>query len=201
MITIIDYGMGNLRSVQKACEYLGYDAKITSSADDISRAKKLILPGVGAFRDAIGHLREQNLVDPIRDYIAADKPFLGVCLGLQLLFEKSYEDGEYEGLGVVPGEVVRFPAQPGLKIPHMGWNQLEVRGDQPLLSGIPAEAHVYFVHSYYVVPRDESVVAATTEHGVRFCSVISRENLFATQFHPEKSQRVGLKILDNFAKL
>lgn len=200
MITIIDYGMGNLRSVQKACEYLGYDAMISSSAADISSAEKLILPGVGAFRDAIGHLKDQNLVDPIRDYIASDKPFLGVCLGLQLLFEKSYEDGEYEGLGVVPGEVVRFPVQPGLKIPHMGWNRLEVRGVQPLFHGIPAEAHVYFVHSYYVVPADESVVASTTEHGIRFCSAIARNNLFATQFHPEKSQRVGLKILENFAK-
>ncbi|HSG71524.1 MAG TPA: imidazole glycerol phosphate synthase subunit HisH, partial [Planctomycetaceae bacterium] len=127
MITIIDYGMGNLRSVQKACEYLGYEAKITSSAAEIARAEKLILPGVGAFRDAIGHLKEQNLVDPIREYITSDKPFLGVCLGLQLLFEKSYEDGEYEGLGVIPGEVVRFPALPGLKVPHMGWNRLEVR--------------------------------------------------------------------------
>lgn len=199
MITIIDYGMGNLRSVQKACEYLGYEAKITSSAAEIARAEKLILPGVGAFRDAIGHLKEQNLVDPIREYITSDKPFLGVCLGLQLLFEKSYEDGEYEGLGVIPGEVVRFPALPGLKVPHMGWNRLEVRGDQPLFRGIPAEAYVYFVHSYYVVPADESVVAATTEHGIRFCSAIARNNLFATQFHPEKSQRVGLKILDNFA--
>jgi glutamine amidotransferase len=200
MITIIDYGMGNLRSVQKACEHLGYDAMISSSASDIANAEKLILPGVGAFRDAIGHLKDQNLVDPIRDYISSDKPFLGVCLGLQLLFEKSYEDGVYEGLGVVPGEVVRFPAQPGLKVPHMGWNRLEVRGDQTLFRGIPAEAHVYFVHSYYVVPTDESVVAATSEHGIRFCSAIARNNLFATQFHPEKSQRVGLKILDNFAR-
>jgi imidazole glycerol-phosphate synthase subunit HisH len=201
MITIIDYGMGNLRSVQKACEHLGLEATITSSAAEIARAERLILPGVGAFRDAIGHLREQRLIDPIREYIAADRPFLGVCLGLQLLFEKSYEDGEYEGLGIVAGEVVRFPSQPGLKIPHMGWNTLRVQGDPVLLRDLPPEAHVYFVHSYYVVPREDTIVAATTEHGVRFCSAIARGNLFATQFHPEKSQRVGLKILERFAKL
>jgi glutamine amidotransferase len=201
MITIIDYGMGNLRSVQKACEKLGYEAKITSSADEIAAAEKLILPGVGAFRDAIAHLKEQNFIEPIEAHIDADKPMLGICLGLQLLFDRSYEDGEYEGLGIIPGEVVRFPAQPGLKVPHMGWNSLNVRGENPLLAGIPQEAHFYFVHSYYVVPDDENVIAATCEHGVEFCAMIRRGNLFATQFHPEKSQRVGLKLLDNFGKL
>jgi len=201
MITIIDYGMGNLRSVQKACEKLGYEAKITSSAAEIASAEKLILPGVGAFRDAIAHVQENNFVEPLKAHIDADKPLLGICLGLQLLFDRSYEDGEYSGLGIIAGEVVRFPAQPGLKVPHMGWNSLNVRGENPLLAGIPPEAHFYFVHSYYVVPEDESVIAATSEHGVEFCAMIRRGNLFATQFHPEKSQRVGLKLLDNFARM
>lgn len=201
MITIIDYGMGNLRSVQKACEKLGFEARITSSAEEIAAAEKLILPGVGAFRDAIAHVKENHFVEPIKAHIAADKPLLGICLGLQMLFDCSYEDGEYEGLGIIPGEVVRFPAQPGLKVPHMGWNKLKVRGENPLLAGIPAEAHFYFVHSYYVAPEQEEVIAATCEHGVEFCAMIRRGNLFATQFHPEKSQRVGLKLLDNFGKL
>jgi len=201
MITIIDYGMGNLRSVQKACEQLGYEARISSRADELRTAEKLILPGVGAFRDAISHLREQKFIDPILAHIEADKPLLGICLGLQLLFDRSYEDGEYDGLGIIPGEVVRFPAQPGLKVPHMGWNKLLVKQENPLLDGIPEEAHFYFVHSYYVVPQQDEIIAATSEHGVEFCAMIRRGNLFATQFHPEKSQRVGLKLLDSFAKL
>ncbi|MBD3675276.1 MAG: imidazole glycerol phosphate synthase subunit HisH [Planctomycetaceae bacterium] len=201
MITIIDYGMGNLRSVQKACERLGYEARISSRAEEIAAAEKLILPGVGAFRDAISHLKEQEFVEPIKTHIDAGKPLLGICLGLQLLFDRSYEDGEYEGLGIVPGEVVRFPPQPGLKVPHMGWNKLQMKQESPLMAGIPEEAHFYFVHSYYVVPEQSEAIAATCEHGVEFCAMIQRENLFATQFHPEKSQRVGLKLLDNFGKL
>jgi len=201
MITIIDYGMGNLRSVQKACEKLGFEAVVSSNSDEIAAAEKLILPGVGAFRDAIAHLQDSGFVEPIKDHINADKPLLGICLGLQLLFDRSYEDGEYEGLGIIPGQVVRFPSQPGLKVPHMGWNKLQVKQETPLLNGIPADAHFYFVHSYYVVPEDDSVLAATSEHGVEFCAMIRRGNLLATQFHPEKSQRVGLKLLDNFGKL
>jgi glutamine amidotransferase len=201
MITIIDYGMGNLRSVQKACESLGLSAKISSSPAEIAAAEKLILPGVGAFRDAIAELKRQQLVEPILQHIAADKPLLGICLGLQLLFDRSYEDGQYEGLGVIPGEVVRFPELPEIKVPHMGWNSLSRKFDTPLLAGIPDEAHFYFVHSYYVVPNDPAVVAATSNHGVDFCAMIARGNLFATQFHPEKSQRVGLKLLENFSKL
>lgn len=201
MITIVDYGMGNLRSVQKAFERLGHEATIASSASEVARASKLILPGVGAFRDAIAELKRQELAGPVCDHIAADKPFLGICLGLQLLFDVSWEDGQWEGLGVLPGEVVRFDEQPGLKIPHMGWNCLEVAQRTVLLEGIPDGAYFYFVHSYYVAPADESVVATRTVHGNRFVSMVARGNLFATQFHPEKSQQVGLKLLSNFAAL
>jgi glutamine amidotransferase len=199
MITIVDYGMGNLRSVQKAFEKLGVAAEIVTSPAQVTAARKLVLPGVGAFRDAIHELQRLKLVDPIRDHIAADKPFLGICLGLQLLFDVGYEDGEWQGLGVLRGSVVRFPEFSDLKVPHMGWNTLEVVQSVPLLKGIPADASVYFVHSYYVKPQDESVVAAFTDYGIRFTSMVARGNLYATQFHPEKSQKVGLKLLENYA--
>ncbi len=199
MIRIVDYGMGNLRSVQKAFEKLGIAAEIVTSPDKISTAEKLVLPGVGAFRDAIQELERQDLVAPIREHIGKDKPFLGICLGLQLLFDVSFEDGEWKGLGILAGDVVRFPAMPDLKVPHMGWNTLEPTHPSPLLKEIPADASVYFVHSYYVRPTDESVIAARTDYGIRFTSMIERGNLFATQFHPEKSQKVGLKLLENFA--
>ena len=201
MISIIDYGMGNLRSVQKAFEKLGTPAQIVTRPDQVRAAAKLVLPGVGAFRDAIHELERLELVEPIREFIRADRPFLGICLGLQLLFDVSHEDGEWPGLGVLPGEVVRFPAMAGLKVPHMGWNTLQTVGSPRLLAGLPADASVYFVHSYHVVPRDESVIAARTEYGVPFTSMIARGNLFATQFHPEKSQKVGLKLLGNFAAM
>jgi glutamine amidotransferase len=201
MIRIVDYGMGNLRSVQKACEKLGVAAEIVTSPEQIASAEKLILPGVGAFRDAIHELERLSLVDPIREHIQKDKPFLGICLGLQMLFDVSYEDGEWKGLGVLAGDVVRFPPSPELKVPHMGWNTLDVVKDNPLLGGLPPEPSVYFVHSYYVRPQDESVIAAQTNYGVRFTSMIRRNNMFATQFHPEKSQKVGLKLLENFASL
>jgi glutamine amidotransferase len=201
MITIVDYGMGNLRSVQKAFERLGAQAVVCDRAAGLAGAGKLVLPGVGAFRDAIAELRRQEMIGPLREHIASGRPFLGICLGLQLLFDVSYEDGTWDGLGVIPGKVVRFENQPGLKVPHMGWNKLERTDSCRLLEGIPPAAHFYFVHSYYVVPRDESVVVARTEHGVPFVSVIARDNLFATQFHPEKSQRAGLKLLSNFAAL
>jgi imidazole glycerol-phosphate synthase subunit HisH len=201
MIHIVDYGMGNLRSVQKAFEKLGVEAVVCTKASELAAAQNLVLPGVGAFRDAIRHLKDQDMVSPIRDHIAAGRPFLGICLGLQLLFDVSYEDGEFEGLGIVPGKVVRFTEQPELKIPHMGWNSLKFAGSSPLFEGIPAGSHVYFVHSYYVVPDDDAVVAASTEHGTEFCSSITQGNLFATQFHPEKSQSVGLRLLKNFATL
>jgi len=201
MIKIVDYGMGNLRSVQKAFEKLGVAAEICSQPEQLTGADKMVLPGVGAFRDAIHELESKQLSQPVRDHIDSGRPFLGICLGLQLLFDVSYEDGEYHGLGIVPGEVVRFEPQPDLKVPHMGWNQLEVVHRPSLLEGIPDDASFYFVHSFYVAPSDESIVAARTDHGVNFVSMIARDNLFATQFHPEKSQRVGLKLLTNFAAL
>lgn len=201
MITIVDYGMGNLRSVQKAFEALGQAATIETDSAKIASAERLVLPGVGAFRDAMRELQRLELVQPIHEFLRRDRPFLGICLGMQLLFDVSYEDGEWTGLGVLAGDVVRFPAQADLKVPHMGWNTLQPRGDVPLLAGVPAEASVYFVHSYYVRPRDEEVIGATTTYGQPFTSVVRRGALMATQFHPEKSQKVGLKLLENFASL
>jgi glutamine amidotransferase len=201
MIQIIDYGMGNLRSVQKAFEKLGFPAEICADPGKIEAADRVVLPGVGAFRDAIQELKRLDFVGPIKAFVESGRPFLGVCLGQQLLFDVSYEDGEYEGLGIVPGEVVRFVSQPGLKIPHMGWNSLQIQGEQPLFADVPTDPQVYFVHSYHVVPKDPSVIAATSDHGGPFVASIRRGNLYATQFHPEKSQRIGLKLLENFAKL
>lgn len=199
MIKIVDYGMGNLRSVQKAFEKLGHAAEICNQPSQLSGVEKLVLPGVGAFRDAIHEVRRREFVSPILDHLASGKPFLGICLGLQMLFDVSYEDGEWPGLGIIPGKVVRFQDQPDLKIPHMGWNQLQVTGDPALLANIPRDAHFYFVHSYHVVPTDRSVVIAESEHGERFVAAIGRDNLWATQFHPEKSQKHGLQLLANFA--
>ena len=201
MIKIVDYGMGNLRSVQKAFEKLNIPATICSNASELAQADKIVLPGVGAFRDAIREIRNHDLAGPVTDHIESGKPFLGICLGLQLLFDVSYEDGEWEGLGVLPGKVVRFEDEPGLKIPHMGWNQVDRVGQADLFAGTPQDAHFYFFHSYYVVPEDESVIAGKTHHGNIFTSSISRNHLYATQFHPEKSQQHGLKLLENFASI
>jgi glutamine amidotransferase len=201
MIAIIDYQMGNLRSVQKGFEKVGHEAVVTDDPAVLERAEKIVLPGVGAFQDAIAQLRRRDLVEPIRAGIEAGKPFLGICLGLQLLFDVSYEDGEHEGLGIVPGEVVRFDVPSEFKVPHMGWNQARIARRPPILEGIDEGTHFYFVHSYYVVPRDESVVAVEVDYHRPFCAMIWRDNLFATQFHPEKSQADGLRILKNFAEL
>jgi glutamine amidotransferase len=201
MIVIVDYGMGNLRSVEKGFAKVGHQATVTSDARQIAAATKVVLPGVGAFRDAIGELRRQKLVDPLREAIAEGKPFLGICLGLQLLMDVSYEDGQYEGLGVIPGKVVRFEVPSELKVPHMGWNSIRRRRPAPVLAGIDDGAFVYFVHSYYVVPEEESVVGTETDYGRPFTSMIWRDNVYATQFHPEKSQATGLRILKNFAEL
>jgi glutamine amidotransferase len=206
VIAIIDYGMGNLRSVQKGFERVGADARIVTSADEIERAAKVVLPGVGAFADAIDHMRSQGLVEPVRRAVDSGRPFLGICLGLQLLFDVSYEDGEHTGLGVVPGKVVRFdfsdvPAAAGLKIPHMGWNRLRWDEPCPILAGLDQETYFYFVHSYYVQPIEADVRTAKSDYGIEFTAMIWRDNLFATQFHPEKSQKHGLRILENFSKL
>jgi glutamine amidotransferase len=201
MIAIIDYEMGNLRSVQKALERVGHAATITSDPAVLADADKIVLPGVGAFRDAIAALRARKLVEPIRAAIDGGKPFLGICLGLQLLFDESFEDGRYEGLGVVPGEVVRFKVPAEFKVPHMGWNQVQFRRRPAIMDGIEDGAHFYFVHSYYVVPRDRGVIATETDYSSPFCSSIWRDNLFAVQFHPEKSQAAGLRLLKNFAEL
>lgn len=201
MIGIIDYGMGNLRSVQKGLEWLGTSARILTDPSEIPGCTRLILPGVGAFRDAVHELHHQQFVQPLLDYVESGKPLLGICLGMQLLFDRSYEDGDYAGLGIIPGEVIRFQPEPGLKIPHMGWNSLEF-APHVLLKGVSAGDFVYFVHSYHVCPNDPDVIVATTCHGSqRFVSIVNHRNVFATQFHPEKSQQVGLQILKNFIDL
>jgi glutamine amidotransferase len=202
-IKIIDYGMANLRSVQKAFAAVGEIAEIVSTPEEIEKADHLVLPGVGAFCDAVATLRQKNLAEPIINHIKKDKPLLGICLGLQMLFDVGYEDGEHQGLGVIAGKCVRFDVDQTmhLKVPHMGWNQLHMRSPSPLLAGLPAGAGVYFVHGYHVVPNDESVIATTTDYGRPFVSSIRRGNLMATQFHPEKSQKIGLQILENFAKV
>ena len=200
-IVIVDYGMANLRSVQKAFERVGAAAEITGDPAVVARADKVVLPGVGAFQDAIARLRESGLAEPIIKHIDSGRPFLGICLGLQLLFTRSHEDGVHEGLNVLPGEVVRFPKVPGLKVPHMGWNHLRFRGDCPLFRGLPDGSAVYFVHSYYAAPVDAGLSSATADYPEPFTAAVWRDNLYATQFHPEKSQAVGLRMLKNFAEL
>ncbi len=199
MLTIIDYGAGNLRNVCMAFGRLGVEAKITDQAAEIRRAKALVLPGVGAFGDGIKSIRALGLEESILSAIRSGAPFLGICLGMQFLFEVSEEMGEHRGLGVLPGRVVRFPT--GLWVPHMVWNRIEQSRDIPLWRDLPDKSYSYFVHSYYVDPEDETVVAATTEYGIEFTCAIARDNLYAIQFHPEKSQDVGEHILRNFATL
>lgn len=203
MISILDYRMGNLRSVQKAFEHAGAAAQIITTADQVRQADKLVLPGVGAFADAMNHLRDQELVGAIREYAASGRLLLGICLGLHLLFDVGYEDGEHAGLGLVRGECVRFDVDQavGLKVPHMGWNQLRQHKPCPLFDGVPPEAGFYFVHSFHVVPDDTSVIATTTDYGLPFVSAVATGNIMAVQFHPEKSQAAGLQILRNFAAM
>jgi glutamine amidotransferase len=196
MIALIDYGMGNLGSVANALRFIECEFRITSDPKVLSGADAAILPGVGAFGDCMENLRECGLVEPIRDFVASDRPFLGICLGLQLLFTEGEEMGTYAGLDIVPGRVIRFTHS--LKIPQIGWNQIQIRQDCPQLEGIADGSYVYFVHSYHVVPEDPEVVATVTDYGYEFCSAIRRGNLFATQFHPEKSSLIGLQILRNF---
>ena len=199
VIVIIDYGAGNLRSVVNAISRLGYQPKITSGPGDVTNAQAVVLPGVGAAGDTMASLKKLGLTGPIRQFIADGRPFLGVCIGLQVLFTGTEEGGWHECLGVIPGHVRKLPSGP--KIPHMGWNQVKQRVSHPVFDGIPDEANFYFVHSYYAEPDDRSLVAGETDYGIQFCSVIARGNLVATQFHPEKSGEIGLKIYDNFIRL
>ena len=201
LIAIIDYGMGNLRSVQKAMERAGAQAKITQKPEDILKASKIILPGVGAMRPAVEKLESLGLIPAVRQAIREGKPFLGICLGLQLLFEKSDEGGDVNGLGVLKGKVERFSSAKQ-KVPHMGWNQLKIRNQaNSLFKGVAPLSYVYFCHSYFVKPQDAKLAAATTDYGAEFVSAIAVGNIYGVQFHPEKSQAVGLKILGNFNKL
>jgi glutamine amidotransferase len=206
MIAIIDYGMGNLRSVQKGFEKIGCEAIITDDPQVVLRSERVVLPGVGAFRDCMHNLEQGGFVEPIINVIAEGRPFLGICVGMQLLFSDSVEFGLYSGLNVIPGHVLRFPdnmtvAGEKLKVPQMGWNQLSIKRRPPLFEGVDNDSNVYFVHSYYVKPDDSSVIATTTDYGIEFCSSVWKDNIVATQFHPEKSQEIGLKILKNFAEL
>jgi len=213
-IVIVDYGSGNLRSVQKGFERGGYTAIVSSSPEIVSSATHLVVPGVGAFSECMKNLEQLQLLKPIKEAILAGKPYLGICLGLQILFTEGEEFGSFPGLDIIPGKVIQLGATaPGgntglvgpvedrpLKVPHMGWNQIRIEKETPLLAGIPQNEHFYFVHSYYGVPNDKSDIATTTEYGVSIASAIARDNIFACQFHPEKSQAMGLKILSNFAK-
>ncbi|MBI4228648.1 MAG: imidazole glycerol phosphate synthase subunit HisH [Deltaproteobacteria bacterium] len=201
MIAIIDYGMGNLRSVSKGFESLGYSTSVTRNADEISNSSGIVLPGVGAFGDCIRNLHEFDLIEPIELSITKDKPFLGICLGLQVLFEGSEESPGIRGLGIFEGKIVKFPkfADKRLKIPHMGWNQVEVTKETPLLQGIPNGSWFYFVHSYYPEFEDQEIIAGKTTYGLEFACAVSNGNTFACQFHPEKSSNLGLRILRNFA--
>lgn len=202
MIAIIDYGAGNLQSVRKALDFIGCEARVTDRPEDLETAEAAVLPGVGAFGDAMASLESRGLVDPVRAFIRQGKPFLGICLGLQLLFDSSEESPGVKGLGVLPGKILRIPDGEGLKVPHIGWNSLLFpNGRGRLFAGLSQEPYVYFVHSYYLKAEDPQIVAATTEYGVTIHASVEKGNLFACQFHPEKSGAEGLQILQNFAAL
>jgi len=199
-IVIIDYGMGNLRNVQKGFGKIGFEAKLTRSKKEIENASALVLPGVGAFKDCMKNLETFGLTDPLLRSIEKGKPYLGICLGLQILFSESEEFGHQRGLDLIRGKVVKFNSDPDHKVPHMGWNTIDNKREVPFLHGIENGDFFYFVHSYYVVPEEPQWVSSLTSYGAPFVSSIWKENLFATQFHPEKSQQKGLRILENFAK-
>lgn len=200
MILLIDYGMGNLRSVSKALEHLGADVRISGSPDDLEKAEKIVLPGVGAFGDAMEELRRRHLAEALQKAAFAGKKMLGICLGLQLLFPSSEEAPEIEGLAIFPGKVRRFRS-PGVKVPHMGWNTVRITQPHPLLEGVPPDAYFYFVHSYYAAPQEAALIAAECLYGKEsFAAMAGSGNIFATQFHPEKSQADGLRILKNFIR-
>ncbi len=199
MITIIDYGAGNIRSIEKAMQFLGEEVCLTGDPEKVRTAEKLILPGVGNFGDAMRNLDRSGLSDAVRDAAGRGTPLMGICLGLQLLFERSEESPEAEGLGILKGEILRIPDAPGLKIPHMGWNSLHLQNGGRLFEGIAEGTYVYFVHSYYLRAAEETIVKATTEYGVTIHAAVEKDNVFATQFHPEKSSEKGLEMLRNFA--
>jgi glutamine amidotransferase len=197
MIAIIDYGMGNLRSVENGFQKIGADTEVTSDPKAIDNAHAVVLPGVGAFRDCMRNLEEMSLLEPVVRAIQKGKPYLGICLGLQILLAESEEFGRSEGLNIFPGKVVRFPEN-NLKVPHMGWNTIKILKRPPIFDSIEDDSFFYFVHSFYVLPGDNDIIATTTDYGVTFTSMVWKENIFATQFHPEKSQELGLRILKGF---
>jgi glutamine amidotransferase len=201
MITILDYSVNNLRSVQKAFEHLGHKTLVTSDPDVVARAEKLVLPGVGAYGEAMRNLSQRGLVEPVLDAVANGKYVMGVCLGMQLLFDWSEELGVHQGLGILSGKVQKFPEIPDLKVPHMGWSKLGFSPSSKLYSGLSDGEMCYFVHSYHVLPEDETAIAATGHHGIPFVAGVERDNVMGAQFHPEKSSAVGLRILDNFGRL
>ena len=203
MIALLDYGAGNLRSVEKALRFVGGEVELVPSPEGMKDASAVVLPGVGAFDDCVNAMQRQELLEATREFVNTGRPFLGICVGYQALFERSEEfNSSAGGLGLFAGSVVRFPEGQGLKIPQIGWNQIEiVRPECPIFEGVENGSHVYFVHSYYPQPEDGSIAACGTTYGVEFVSAIWRDNVFATQFHPEKSQKVGLKILENFVNL
>ncbi len=200
MIAIIDYGMGNLRSVHKGFEHAGFEAVVTRDVGQIKSARGVVLPGVGAFSACMENLRRFGLVEPVREIVRSKRPFLGICLGFQLLFSESEEFGRQKGLDLFPGRVLGFQPRDDLKVPHMGWNRIEKKMNSPFLEGISNGDYVYFVHSFYVVPDDDGLIATTTDYGESFVSSIATDHLFACQFHPEKSQELGLRILGNFGR-
>jgi glutamine amidotransferase len=214
MIAIIDYGMGNLRSVEKGFQKVGVDVTVTNKPDVVKKAAAVVLPGVGAFKDCMRELTNLELIDALADSIKKGKPYLGICLGLQVLFSESEEFGKCRGLDVLRGTVVKFDFSVGaygntptanqsqtLKVPHMGWNEIKIQKNNPLFKGISEKSYFYFVHSYYVVPEDKSIIATTTDYGIEFTSSIWKDNIFAVQFHPEKSQAAGLQVLKNFGEI
>lgn len=201
MIAIIDYGMGNLASVGNAFAKLGYETTITRDPDEILAAPKVVLPGVGAFADAIKNIRKLGIDETLREIKQRNTPLLGVCLGYQLLFSESYEDGVHQGLDLIPGRVIKLQVPSEYKVPHMGWNNIEIKPDSRLFAGIPSGSYFYFVHSYHVVPEDDSVMAATTDYGIKIVCAVEQNHVFATQFHPEKSSDTGLQVLRNFGEM
>ncbi len=202
MLAVIDYGAGNLRSVLHALHHLETEnIHLVRTPDDLRGAEKIILPGVGAFGAGMQQLHRQDLVEPLKNALQAGIPYLGICMGMQFLFEHSDEMGQHEGLGILPGYVTRFPDHPTLKVPHMGWNQLQQQQDSSMLAKIPSESYAYFVHSYYCVPTNESDIVATVDYGTPFTAVVQRNHIYGVQFHPEKSQKTGLQILTNFLEL